>query len=85
MAASYFDDLKVVSMKIIDSLSQPDPYINTPPFIKLSKPYFSKNGAYCLLFHSYYCGNLCAESAVALYKKINGKWKFVKSFNRTVS
>lgn len=82
---SIFDDLKVMSMKRIDSLSKPDPFINTPPFIKLSKPYFSKNGTYCLLLYSYYCGNLCAESAVSLYKKVSGKWEFVKSFDRRVS
>ncbi|SDQ01774.1 hypothetical protein SAMN05428975_6003 [Mucilaginibacter sp. OK268] len=82
---SVFDSLKVVDMKLIDSLSKPDPFIHTPSYIRLSKPYFSKKRDYCLLLYSYYCGNLCAESAVRLYRKVNGKWEFVESFGRMVS
>jgi len=80
-----FDTLKIVSRKQLDSLSKPDSFTNTPMHVQVSKPYFSRNKKYCLLCYRYYCGNLCAENAVNIYRKVNGKWRFVKSLMRVVS
>jgi hypothetical protein len=79
------DSIKVVPKSFVDKLTESDSINFTPPYIRLSKPYFSKDKQYCILFYSYYCGNLCAETTLKLYKKINGKWTIVRNYYQIVS
>jgi len=45
-----------------------------------SSPIFYKNYTYCLFYSDHYCGFLCAEGSLTLYKKEGNKWIEVKSF-----
>ena len=80
-----FEKARIISGKKLQSLSQPDPFTMTPPHYRFSLPYFSKDKQTILIYYSYYCGNLCAERALRLYKLINGRWTYVESYQRVVS
>jgi hypothetical protein len=80
-----FDSIKVVPRTYIDKLAESDSIHLTPPYIELSKPYFSKDKQYCIFYYSYYCGNLCAEKTLKLYKRVNGRWTVVRNYYQIVS
>jgi hypothetical protein len=40
----------------------------------MSFPVFSKNMNYCLLAEEYFCGPLCGEGRILLYKKDDHGW-----------
>ena len=40
-----------------------------------SRPIFIRNNNLCLFYSGSHCGSLCGGGLLALYKKINGKWK----------
>ncbi|GAA4335732.1 hypothetical protein GCM10023149_43890 [Mucilaginibacter gynuensis] len=80
-----FDSLRIVKSSYIDSIRQLKKFKYNLIYIKLSKPYYSKNKQRCLIYINHYCGNLCAFSGVGLYKKIKGKWTFVRSYFGIVS
>lgn len=84
-SSNLFDNIKVVPYSFIDSAETQNKNRIRPPYIKLSKPYFSKDNKYCLLYYHYYCGNLCAETTLKLYKVINGKWTIIKNYYQIVS
>jgi Zn-dependent protease with chaperone function len=76
---------QIISQVYIQEKAKPDPLYNIPDHIQLSIPIFSKNCRYCIIYNDYYCGNLCAERALKLYTKVNGKWQFVKAYYSEVS
>jgi hypothetical protein len=80
-----FDSARIVTQKQIDSIASPDPFMKTPTHYSFSLPYFNRQKNYCILLYSYYCGNLCAEESIRLYKKVKNKWIFVKSYFSVVS
>lgn len=55
------------------------------PHYSFSLPYFSVDKKSFLIYYNYYCGSLCAESSLRLYKKVNGKWVHVKNYSCIVS
>jgi hypothetical protein len=57
----------------------------TTAYFELSLPYFNKRNDKCVIYYSFYCGWLCAESSLRLYKKIKGHWIFVKNYTYIVS
>jgi len=81
----YFDSAKIVSVKYISGLAKPNALDDVPTNYSFSKPFFSKDGKYCVLFYDKYCGFLCAKTSLRLYKKDNGKWLFIKSFYTIMS
>ena len=93
-ADSIFEKSKIVSSHYIDSLAKSDTsksdllslkLKHTLAYYKFSLPYFSKDENFCVLYYDYYCSSLCAETSLQLYKKISGRWRFVKSYFREVS
>lgn len=80
-----FDSLVLISTDKLESLSQPDPFNKTPAHYKFSLPYYSKDKQTFIIYYDYYCGSLCAEYSLRLYKKANGKWTYIKSYFTMVS
>lgn len=50
-----------------------------------SVPFFNKDKTMCIVQNSVSCGYLNANGYTAIYKKINGDWKEIKSFDHWVS
>ena len=82
---SLFDSLTTISAAKLLSISKSDSFKITPIHYSFSLPYFSKNKESFIIYYNYYCGNLCAEYSLRLYKKINGKWTFIKTYFSIVS
>ncbi len=80
-----FANAVIISHGKLDSLSQPDPMYHTPTHYSFSLPYFSKDKKTFLIYYNFYCGNLCAEWSLKMFKKEHGKWKFVKNLMYMVS
>lgn len=78
-----YDSAKIISKTHLHSLAKT--WGVTPPHYWFSLPYFSKDGNSFMIYYNYYCGSLCAESSLRLYKKINGKWEFIKTYYSIVS
>lgn len=49
-------------------------------FNEFSMPVFIRNNTFCLFYSANYCGDLCAEGSLRLYKKEGAHWKLVKSY-----
>jgi hypothetical protein len=80
-----FDSAKIVRYHFIDSISDTDRFKTMPSHYRFSLPYFNKDKTAFIIYYNYYCGSLCAEYSLRLYRKINGRWKFIKTFYRIVS
>jgi hypothetical protein len=50
-----------------------------------SVPFFNKSRTICIVQYSMSCGPLYGGGQTSLYKKINGKWKIIKSFDSWIS
>lgn len=78
--------LKPSERRLIDSIyssasnsswlynNQTNESINSEKTYTLSKPIFLRNGSVCLFYYSYFCGPLCGQGNLSLYKKEKGKW-----------
>jgi hypothetical protein len=81
-----FDSLIIVSADKLRSISKRDQFTMTPAhYYSFSLAYFSKDKQTFLIYYNHYCGNLCAEYSLRLYKKINDRWAFIKSYFSMVS
>ena len=80
-----FDSLIIISTNRLHIISKPDPFKITPAHYSFSLPYFSNDKKSFLIYYNHYCGNLCAEYSLRLYRQINRKWTFVKSYFSIVS
>lgn len=80
-----FDNAKIISRKYLDSVAKPNSQMEPPSHYSFSLPYFSKDKKSFVIYYNYYCGSLCAEYSLRLYKKNKGKWVFIKSFFSIVS
>ena len=80
-----FNRVTIVSRKYLDSIAGTTAFKIPLPHYSLSLPYFSKDGNSFVIYYDYYCGPLCAESSLRLYRKINGNWTFVKNYYYLVS
>lgn len=80
-----FDGGNIISHKYLDSIAVTNPRMEIPAHYSFSLPYFSKDKKSFIIYYDYYCGSLCAEYSLRLYKKRNGKWTYIKSFFRIVS
>jgi hypothetical protein len=80
-----FDSAKIITNTQLQSISNSNPFTMTPVHYSFSLPYFSKDKKSFIIYYNYYCGNLCAEYSLRLYKYINGKWVFIKSYFKIVS
>lgn len=80
-----YDSLVIISKDKLHSKAKGDKLEMTPANYSFSLPYFSKDKQSFIIYYNHYCGNLCAEYSLRLYKKINGKWTFVKSHFSIVS
>ena len=87
-----FDSAKIVSQKYIDSLNgnvqekdlTSDERYNLLRY-RFSLPYFSKNKMYCLLTYERFDCFFCEEYSIKIFKKIDGKWVFLKDYISMVS
>jgi hypothetical protein len=80
---SMFDSARIVSSSYIAAFQKRTGL--TPVHYTFSFPYFSKDKKYCVLYYDNYCGNLCAEQSLRLYKYENGRWTVVKTLFSIVS
>lgn len=80
-----FDNLVIIPANKLRQMSKRDPFTMTPTHYTFSLPYFNKDKNSFLIYYDFYCGNLCAEYSLRLYKKINGKWIYIKSYFSIVS
>ena len=72
-----FDSARIVNEAYIETFRK-----NTgwpPVHYKSSLPYFSKDKKYCVLYYDHYCGILCAEQSLRLYKQEKGRWIIIKN------
>jgi hypothetical protein len=79
------DSIEIISTDKLRSISKREQFTRTPSHYSFSLPYFSKDKQTFLIYYNHYCGNLCAEYSLRLYKKINGSWTFIKSYFSMVS
>jgi hypothetical protein len=82
---SLFDNAKIISSDSLDFMATSNSLEMTPAHYSFSLPYFSKDKKSFIIYYNHYCGNLCAEYSLRLYKKINGKWTFIKAYFSMVS
>ncbi len=68
---------KFISSKTYDSLTST---INIKTLSKFSRPSFTKNQIYCLIYYNWKCGPMCGGYALSLYKKENNSWVFNTQF-----
>ncbi len=80
-----YDSLVIISNDRLHSQAKDDQFVMTPANYSFSLPYFSKDKQTFIIYYNHYCGNLCAEYSLRLYKKINGKWTFIKSYFSMIS
>jgi hypothetical protein len=50
-----------------------------------SVPFFNKNKTLCIVQNSMSCGPLYGGGSTSIYKKVNGKWVVLKTFDQWVS
>ena len=79
------DSAVLVSDNYLLKIAKSDAFSLTPRHYNFSLPYFSKDRQSFLIYYDYYCGNLCGEYSLRLYKKINGTWVYIKSYLTMVS
>ncbi len=48
-------------------------------FSRFSIPLFSIDRKTCIIYQSNHCGSLCGGGGISAYRKINGKWTFIKT------
>jgi hypothetical protein len=48
-------------------------------FATFSVPIFSLDKNICIVYKAWHCDSLCGHGGTSIYKKINGKWTFLKS------
>src|SRR5690606_25826591 len=80
-----YDSLVIISKKKLHSKFKDDQFVMTPANYSFSLPYFSKDKLTFIIYYNHYCGNSCAEYSLRLYRKINGKWTFIKTYFSMVS
>lgn|GEM_PF-1154467 len=54
-------------------------------YYDFSMPVFIRDYNYCLFYMGYQCGPLCGSGQLNLYKKEDGKWKFVSTYCTSIS
>lgn len=67
-----------------------DPYLNKDKHLlggcyMYSVPVFSIDKNSCLFYESNLCGPLCGSGSVNLYRKQNGRWKYIQFLSMWVS
>jgi hypothetical protein len=80
-----YDSLIIISKDRLHLKAKGDKFVMTPANYSFSLPYFSKDKQALIIYYNHFCGNMCAEYSLRLYKKMNGKWTFVKSYFSMVS
>lgn len=50
-----------------------------------SVPFFNKNKTVCIVQNSMSCGSLYGGGSTSIYKKVNGKWVVLRTFDQWVS
>lgn len=58
---------------------------NGSNFYKISYPNFSKDMHTCVIKIDHYCGPLCGNGGILIFKKLNNKWTFYKSLSEWIS
>lgn len=48
-------------------------------FETFSFPLFTADKNTCIVYQAILCGNLCGHGATNVYKKINGRWRFIQT------
>lgn len=48
-------------------------------FSTFSVPLFSVDGKLCIVYTARHCGHLCGEGSTNIYKKVRGKWVWLKA------
>lgn len=46
-------------------------------FTRFSIPLFTLDRNTCIIYKSSHCGSLCGGGGISLYKKVDGKWKYI--------
>ena len=77
--------LVLTSKKKLHSIAKTNRLSLTPTYYIFSLPYFSKDKQTFIIYYNFYCGILCEESSLRLYKKIDGKWTFIKHHSGFIS
>ena len=53
--------------------------------LQFSQVAFSNKRDKAAVYTSFYCGRLCGTGQILFYKKLNGKWKFIRKLDMWVS
>jgi len=53
--------------------------------ISFSKIAFSNNGSKAAVYTSFICGNLCGSGQILFFEKVNGVWKYFRTWDMWVS
>lgn len=76
---------KILSGKYLDSIGDKSPVGFGNSLYYLSKPYFTDDKKYAILYFSSYCGMLCGKTSINVYRKADGKWKLFKRYVTSMS
>lgn len=80
-----FRNAKVVARNYLDTITRTEPFILRPSLYSFSRPYFTRDKEYCIMYFDVYCGLLCAEESINVYKNENGKWILIRRYVTSVS
>lgn len=59
--------------------------VEWPAIHSFSIPFFIRNYKFCIFYSGYSCGLTCGLGHLNLYKRVNGRWRYCKSYGRRIS
>jgi hypothetical protein len=80
-----FKNAKIVGKNYLDTVTRTEPFILRPNVYSFSRPYFTRDKKYCIMYFDVYCAVLCAEESINVYKSQNGKWILIRRYVTSVS
>ena len=54
-------------------------------FYRMSFPYFSQDKQTCIIYIGHYCGGLCGEGGLKIFRRQNNTWRLIRTIGRWVS
>ena len=86
-----FDTIDVTKLKtqfnykIYSDRAFPNDEYRQIGMVRFSKVAFSHNKSKAAVYTSFICGRLCGTGQILFFEKVNGKWKYIRSWGMWVS
>ncbi len=72
----WIDDINFAALTLVDTDTISPPNYQRPSLYHIVPPIFLRKGTVCLFYYDYFCGGLCGQGILAVYKKENNSWKY---------